>query len=268
MPSPVQPARHSLISTAPVDFDAHAFFQGIYTFQSWEIFPGVRTQGPKDVQASLASMQFPADLTGLRVLDIAPWNGFFSFECARRGASEVVSLGPEDPYATGFAQTRELLQANNVRYVRGSVYDISRDELGTFDIVLFLGLIYHLRHPLLALDKIHDVCSNKVFVDTPYLDNIVWDRTIAEDVRVDILANRSAFNALPMLYYTPAAETGDPYNWFIPNLLALRAMVASSGFDVVFEGNDGNGWCWLTADRAERPFELGLEGYNKAAASS
>lgn len=248
------------------DFDINRFYGDTYLFQKWEVFPGHVTEGPKDVNATLEAMRFPADLTGKRVLDIAPWNGFFSFECARRGAAEVVSLGPEDPADTGFAQTRDLLELDNVRYVRGSVYDISPETTGHFDIVLFLGLIYHLRHPLLALDKIHDVCTDKLFTDTPYIDNIVFDRTVDEATKAAIILNGRVTNQLPMLYFTPEAETGDAFNWFMPNLKAFRAMVASSGFRVLHEANDGGGWCWIAAEKADRGFAEGLEGYNPGAA--
>ena len=166
--------------TPPSDFNLTRFFEGIYTFQGWEIFPGHKTKG-KDVVALLADMGVPASLQGKRVLDIAPWNGFFSFECARRGASEVVSFGPDDPEATGYNRVRDLLEAENCKYIRGSVYDLSPDVHGTFDVVFFLGLIYHLRHPLLALDKIYDVARSDLYADTPIMDRIVFDKTLSEE---------------------------------------------------------------------------------------
>ena len=139
----------------PEGFNLPEFLEGIYTFQKWEIFPGQVTQGPKDVSEHLRRLNVPTTLAGLRVLDIAPWNGFFGFECVRRGAAEVVSLGPDDPDLTGYNKVRDLLQIDNCKYIRASVYDLSPDVHGTFDIVFFLGLIYHLRHPLLALDRIY-----------------------------------------------------------------------------------------------------------------
>jgi tRNA (mo5U34)-methyltransferase len=250
----------------PTDFDPKTFYRGIYLFQKWEVFPGIFTEGPKDVVRTLEAMGFPESLEGKRVLDIAPWNGFFSFECARRGAREVVALGPEDPMDTGFEQTRALLDIQNVRYVRGSIYDLAKFDLGSFDVILFLGLIYHLRHPLLALDIIHDACTDQMYTDTPYIDNIMFDRTVSEETKAFFLDNRAEIHKIPLLYYTEAAETGDPYNWFMPNLLAFRALVRSSGFDIVKEANDGGGWCWISARKGVRPFAEGLEGYNAYAA--
>src|ERR1700730_18555099 len=168
-------------ATAPEGFDVARFFEGIYTFQSWELFPGYSTQGPKNVVGSLRSLQMPDRLDGLRVLDIAPWNGFFSFECVRRGATQVVSLGPDDPDVTGYNKVRDLLEIRNCTYIRTSVYDLSPDVHGKFDIVMLLGLIYHLRYPLLALDRAYDVTSNRLFIDTPIIDKVVYDKTVSEE---------------------------------------------------------------------------------------
>src|SRR5579871_3280804 len=140
--------------TAPQGYDVREFFKKTYLFQAWELFPGHATQGPKNVVEHMRRLKVPERLDGLRILDIAPWNGFFSFECVRRGAAFVTSLGPDDPDATGYNAVRDLLEIQNCEYMRSSVYDLSPDRHGVFDIVLFLGVIYHLRHPLLALDRI------------------------------------------------------------------------------------------------------------------
>ncbi|MDB5689542.1 MAG: putative 3-demethylubiquinone-9 3-O-methyltransferase [Sphingomonas bacterium] len=248
------------------DFDPKTFYKGIYIFQRWEVLPGIFTEGPKDVTRTLDAMGFPESLEGKRVLDIAPWNGFFGFECARRGASEVVSLGPENPMDTGYEQTRSLLGLTNVRYVQGSVYDLPKFDLGSFDVILFLGLIYHLRHPLLALDLIYDACLDQMYTDTPYIDNYVFDLTASEETKAVFLNNREEIHKIPLLYYTEASESGDPYNWFMPNLAAFRALVRSSGFEVVREANDGGNWCWISARKGSRPFVEGLEGFNAYAA--
>ena len=250
----------------PPGFNARDFLGKHYVFQEWDIFPGHSCPAPKNVLRILDGMRFPKDLRGKRVLDIAPWNGFFSFECVRRGAEQVVSLGPEDPSATGYQQVRELLEIGNCEYRRGSVYDLTPEAFGRFDIVLFLGLIYHLRHPLLALDRIYDVCTAELFVDTPYIDNMVFDRTLDEETKKRILEAK-IMHELPMIYFTKGNETGDPYNWFMPNLKALHSFVESSGFAVTHEGNDGGGWAWMSARKTERQFVVGLEGYNPYAAA-
>jgi len=245
----------------PKDFSVSRFFEGIYTFQGWEIFPGHKTNG-KDVVALMRDMGVPADLRGKRVLDIAPWNGFFTFECIRRGAAEVVSLGPDDPEKTGYYKVRDLLEVGNCKYVRASVYDLSPAVHGVFDVVLFLGLIYHLRHPLLALDKIHDVTGKDLYVDTPIMDRMVFDKTISDELKNQILDSGRIVHELPLAYFTKGAETGDDYNWFIPNSRAFHDWVESSGFTIRRSGDDGGGWAWLAAEKGQRLFTVGIEGFN------
>jgi tRNA (mo5U34)-methyltransferase len=253
-------------TTPPQNFDTDEFYKGIYTFQKWELFPGISTRGLKDVVEHMRRLQVPERLDGLRVLDIAPWNGFFGFECVRRGAAQVVSLGPDDPNATGYNKTRDLLELDNCSYVRASVYDLSPDVHGKFDVVLFLGLIYHLRHPLLALDRIYEVSSSRLFVDSPTIDNAVFDKTIAGSQRRKILTKGKAIHALPMVYFTKGSETGDPYNWFMPNRRALVDFVESSGFAVDSQFVDAGGWMSLSATKSKRTFTPGLEGWNEPAA--
>lgn len=255
-------------TVAPEEFDLARFYKGIYLYQRWEVFPGHVTNGPKDVLGNLAALNAPMDMTGLRLLDIAPWNGFFSFECARRGAAEVVALGPEDPADTGFEQTRQALGLDQVRWARDSVYNVTPERYGTFDIVLCLGLLYHLRHPLLALDRIYDVCRSQLFADTAIIDNIVRDQSLSEDKHDMFLLAARVLSKMPMLYYSGFEETGDPFNWFFPNQTAFRQMVASSGFNVTYDFSDGSGWCWLAATKGLRHFEIDLEGYNPGAAVS
>ena len=251
----------------PKNFDIEQFFAGIYTFQKWEVFPGYWTTGPKDVAKHMRHLHVPDRLDGLRILDIAPWNGFFSFECARRGAAEVISLGPDDPDKTGYNKTRELLELDNCTYVRESVYDLSPEKHGLFDVVLFLGVIYHLRHPLLALDRIHDVAKDRLYTDTPIIDRQVHDKTIGEEQRRAISMGSRPIHQLPMAYFTGANETGDDFNWFMPNKCAFRDFVRSSGFDIDYFHDDG-GWASIAAVKTARAFTPGVEGYNAAASGT
>ena len=179
--------------------------------------------------------------------------------------AELVSLGPDDPDVTGYNKTRELLQIDNCSYVRASVYDLSPDAHGHFDFVLFLGVIYHLRHPLWALDRIFEVASHRLFVDSPVIDDRVFDNTVKDAERKKILAAGKVVNQLPLLYFTKGRETGDPYNWFLPNKLALADLVESSGFTVDSFRDDGGSWASVSATKAERAFIPGLEGWNEAA---
>jgi len=212
-------------------------------------------------------LRVPARLDGLRILDIGPWNGFFSFECVRRGAAEVISLGPDDPDATGYNKTLALLEIDNCKFTRASVYDLLPEKHGSFDMVFFIGVIYHLRHPLLALDRIFDVCKNRLFVDSPVIDTTVYDKTITNDLKEKILKANTYINQLPMLYFTKGAETGDVYNWFMPNSEALRGMVESSGFQIDNYHRDCHDWASMSAIKKHRSFTIGIEGWSPEAAS-
>jgi tRNA (mo5U34)-methyltransferase len=149
----------------PAGFDAHQAFEGIDWYHRWEVFNGISTPGRRPVDMICAKTQMPRDLTGKRVLDIGAWNGCFSFECERRGASEVVAYSLENPDVAGFNRLRDLL-GSQVKYVQGSVYTLSPDELGEFDLILFFGVLYHLRYPLLAFDRVRSVCRGEVLVET------------------------------------------------------------------------------------------------------
>jgi tRNA (mo5U34)-methyltransferase len=250
----------------PENFNIADFCKTFYSFQQWELFSGHVVPGVKDVAAHMRRLHIPERLDGCRVLDIAPWNGFFGFECLRRGAAEVISLGPDDPDVTGYNKTRELLQIENCKYLRESVYDLSPEAHGQFDVVLFLGLIYHLRHPLLALDRIYDVASNRLFMDSPVIDKRIFDSTVNEPERSKILEAGKIVHQLPLIYFTKGNETGDPCTWFIPNRRALTDLIEHSGFVVDTVKDDGGNWISVSATKAQRTFTPGLlEGWNEAA---
>ena len=151
-----------------------------------EIRPGITTPGINNSAHTLRQLDLAARYDGLRVLDIGARDGYFSFELERRGA-EVVAVDYMDPAETGFPVARELL-GSSVDFHVGNIYDLTPERHGTFDLVLFLGLLYHLRDPLLALDRIWDVCNPDavLMLETQLLDNalLVGDgrfRTLADD---------------------------------------------------------------------------------------
>ncbi|MGH7055660.1 MAG: class I SAM-dependent methyltransferase [Stellaceae bacterium] len=247
----------------PRGFRIEEFYCGINVFQSWEVFPGLRTGGPKDVAVTLDSLDFPKDLTGKRVLDIGPWNGFFTFECVRRGAAEVVALGPDDPDATGFSKTLRLLEIPNVRYIIDSLYNVPKLSLGSFDLVLFLGIIYHLRYPLLALDYIHDCCNGYLYADCPIIDEPEL-LILSPEKRKLVTANWNAIRDLPIVYYAQQDEQvlkRDLFNWSFPTARALHDWIISSGFVVEHEVQKGN-WSFIKGRKGARNFVLWFEGHN------
>jgi tRNA (mo5U34)-methyltransferase len=187
-------------------------------YHSIDLGGGIVTRGIDDTPLRLARLALPASLQGLTVLDIGAWDGFFSFECERRGAARVVAT---DYYSwhgsgwgakTGFELAREAL-GSHVEDVDLDVMDIAPERLGTFDLVLFLGVLYHLRHPLLAIDKIAAVTSGTLILETV----------------VDLVGlGRPA-----MAFYPDRELNHDPTNWWGPNQAAVVGMLRSAGFDDV-----------------------------------
>jgi tRNA (mo5U34)-methyltransferase len=187
-------------------------------YHSIDLGGGIVTRGIDDTPVRLARLDLPASLEGLSVLDIGAWDGFFSFECERRGAARVVAT---DYYSwhgsgwgakAGFELAREAL-GSHVEDVDVDVMDIAPGRLGTFDLVLFLGVLYHLRHPLLAIEKIAAVTRGTLILETV----------------VDLVGlGRPA-----MAFYPDRELNADPTNWWGPNQEAVVGMLKSAGFDDV-----------------------------------
>jgi tRNA (mo5U34)-methyltransferase len=195
-----------------------------------EVAPGVWTPGRQDTQTVLSQIGMPEDLSGMRVLDIGARDGFFTFEAERRGASEVVALDNESPHNTGFSIAAELL-GSKATYITENVYSLDPERYGRFDLVLFLGVIYHLRHPLLALDRIHDVCSPEalLLLETHMIDEGLVDGAGNWRKLADF---HPELSSLPLAQYYPADMLGsDPTSQWAPNRVALEGWLRGSGFE-------------------------------------
>lgn len=200
-------------------------------FHKIEVAPGIFTPGIQDSEGVLEKIKLPADLTGKRVLDLGARDGLYSFECEKRGAAEVVALDYTTPDATGFNVAKELL-GSKVEWVTGNVYQIDQLNLGKFDLVLFLGVIYHLRHPYLAIDKIHDVLNpgGKVIVESHVIDGGFVDET-GNWIDLNELNPRLA-NLNVAQIYEAGKLVDDKSNAWAPSLNTLAAMFNNSGFIV------------------------------------
>jgi tRNA (mo5U34)-methyltransferase len=161
---------------------------------------------------AVADLVLPADLTGREVLDIGAADGFFSFESERRGAKRVVALDFAEPGRFGLLEASAALNSH-VEYVFGNVYDLTPDRLGTFDIVLFMGVFYHLRYPLLALDRISFVCRDYLAFETLFLPDESNDQAMYRFFRLD------------------EGAPGDYSVWFAPNARAIQDSLISAGFE-------------------------------------
>lgn len=203
--------------------DPAAVRQAIASFGNWyhqiELVPGVHTPGVHPSVQELGRLDhvgLPKDCRGLRVLDIGCRDGFFSFEMERRGA-DVVSCDYASPQATGFPIAARILDSR-LQYRVRNVYNLRPEDDGLFDIVLFLGLLYHLRNPMLAIDQVRSVLKpgGLLFVTT----HLVADPDLRD-------------TKLPVWQFLPRASyDGDATNKWIPNLPGLTSALEESSLAV------------------------------------
>ena len=167
----------------------------------------------------LRLLQLPEDLSGWTVLDLGAWHGYFSFECERRGAARVVAV---DNYAWNRFGMEEFLAArtrlgSRVEHRTVDVHDLDPAEIGTFDLVLMLGVFYHLRNPLAALERIRRVTGRQLVCETHVLLPFVHER-------------------YPLVPFFPGDEGAEekPYEMCaMPTLEALRQMLVAAGYSRV-----------------------------------
>jgi len=171
-----------------------------------EVIPGL--QSLETLRERLARFPLPKDLKGKRVLDIGAWDGWFTFEMERRGASVVaVDLTAN----TKFLKAKELM-GSQADYHTIDVMELSPASLGLFDIVIFLGVLYHLKHPLLALEKVCAMSTDVVLVESYVSDTHIPD-------------------AVPrMEFYEYGELCGQLDNWVGPNTACLLAWCRTAGF--------------------------------------
>lgn len=172
----------------------------------------------------------PKDLRGSTVLDIGCNGGFYSIEMKRRGADRVVGIDFDD---VCLAQARFASDVTGVEIElrRMSVYEV-KDLREKFDIVLFMGVLYHLRHPLLALDLIHDHVVRGTLVFQSMLRGALTTAPVEDDYP---FSERAVFDrpTYPKLHFVERRYAGDPTNWWIPNRACTEAMLRSAGFRIL-----------------------------------
>jgi tRNA (mo5U34)-methyltransferase len=176
----------------------------------------------------------PADLRGMTVLDIGCNGGFYAIEMKRRGADRVVGIDSDESYLAQACFAAEVCNVD-IELKRLSVYEIGRLK-EKFDLVLFMGVLYHLRHPLLALDLIHEHVAGDTLVFQSMLRGADDDDpTIGDDAPITdtALFERAGY---PRLHFVESRYAGDPTNWWIPNRACAVAMLRSAGFDVTATG--------------------------------
>ena len=195
--------------------DLKAKVAAIQWWHTIDLGNGVITPGGNPTPERIETLRLPEDLRDCSVLDIGAWDGAYSFEAERRGARRVLATdsfcwgGPGVGTKAGFDLARSALNSK-VEDKEIDVMDLTPEEVGVFDLVLFLGVLYHLRHPLLALERLFSVTEKQAIVET----------------HVDLLdCPRPA-----MAFYPGAEVCNDPTNWWGPNRAAVESMLKDVGF--------------------------------------
>jgi len=177
--------------------------------------PGVHTPGANDIEYLMHAAGVPADLTGKTVLDIGATNAGAAFVAERRGASRVVALDIFPAHWFGVDSLVDFL-GSDVEFVQGTVYKLPDLLSEPFDVIFFFGVLYHLRHPLLALDAIRTAAAGDVFLETA-----VADHELADPARAIVR------------FYRDDELGGDATNWFAPTVRTLHDWCTSSGYEIV-----------------------------------
>jgi tRNA (mo5U34)-methyltransferase len=177
----------------------------------------------------------PSDLSGKTVLDVGCNAGFYSMEMKRRGAARVVGIDTEPLY---LAQARLASEVCGVEIElhQMSVYEVAalRER---FDLVLFMGVLYHLRHPLLALDLL----AEHVVGDTLVFQSMQRGSREVSPLEDDYpFSETEVFRdpGYPVLHFVERRYSGDRTNWWIPNRACAEAMLRSAGFRIVAHPED------------------------------
>jgi tRNA (mo5U34)-methyltransferase len=191
---------------------------------------GIVTPGSRDIEAAWKAYHLPEDLSGQSVLDIGAWDGGFSFESERRSASSVVAMDvwdtKDEPGSGGYGwdnyQFAHDALSSQVQTLNRSILDPFQ-VLKTYDLILFLEVLYHLQEPIYALHRVRSmlskggVCCLETWIDAEWI------------------------NEPAMIFYPGAELAGDPTNWWGPNIKCVQSMAVSVGFvscEVIWEQPD------------------------------
>ena len=189
-------------------------FLGDFPREKWESF-----------QAAV-----PADLSGWSALDIGCNAGFYSFELARRGA-QVLGVDHDEHYLRQARWAAPLYGLQDqTSFERKQVYDLAHDDQ-TYDLVWFMGVLYHLRYPLLGLDIVARKTRRLLVLQTMTSPG----QEVTDPPEDMTLAERTMMNdpGWPKMAFLERRLERDPTNWWAPNHACVEAMIRSAGFEVV-----------------------------------
>jgi tRNA (mo5U34)-methyltransferase len=234
------------------DWDKERLERGWW--HSFELPDGTVLEGVSklaDLRARIGQFPIPQDLRGKRVLDIGAWDGWFSFEMERRGAEVLAIDNWDNPR---FHEMRAMLNSR-VEYRQIDMYELTPERVGRFDIVLFMGVLYHLKHPLLALERVCALTTEMAAVDSFILRE---RHRPGENV-----AERPV-----MEFYETDEFGGQTDNWVGPSLACLQAFCRTAGFArVELQKVLEHSACLACYRHWERPATGAVEGPELLAAS-
>ena len=172
----------------------------------------------------------PKDMGGMSVLDIGCNAGFYALEMKRRGADRVLGID-SDPRYLAQARFAAEVKALDIEFRQLSLYRIG-DLHEQFDLVIFMGVLYHLRHPLLALDLIHDTVARDLLLFQTMQRGPVEVSAVERDYEFFEMSHFDA-PTYPRMHFIEHRYAGDQTNWWAPNAAGSQAMLRSAGFSIV-----------------------------------
>lgn len=201
----------------------------------------------------------PSDLSGKSVLDVGCNAGFYSFEMKRRGARRVLAIDEDETYLAQARFAAEVYE-QDVEFCQMSVYDVA-ELRERFDLVIFMGVLYHLRHPLLALDLLRQHSARDLLLFQSMLRGAPERCAVAEDYEFE---QRDHFAApgYPKLHFVEQRYASDPTNWWVPNKACAEAMLRASGFEILDNPEDEVYLCRVAPVSELAALPRGLAGPN------
>jgi tRNA (mo5U34)-methyltransferase len=196
--------------------------QGIPWHHDFEIIPGVRTHGSYDPSDLWQDLQLPADLTGLTLADIGASNGYFSFTARQRGA-RVVAFDFRHKDNSGFGLAQHVNGLHDIEHHHVNVLEISADRYGVFDIVLALGLLYHVPDPYRALANCARLSRDRLLIESYCIDSS-FPQLAAEPV-MRLISD-------PLKHPQRGQPNDDWSNFWGFTSVCLQHMVEDVGFEV------------------------------------
>jgi tRNA (mo5U34)-methyltransferase len=201
----------------------------------------------------------PRDLRGKTVLDVGCNAGFYSFEAKRRGAERVLGVDGQRQHVRQGLFVRNVLGLE-VEFRRLNVYELSPRSVGQFDITLALGLLYHLKHPILALENLYRVTKELLVIETA----IMPASQMPESFPYSFGAGAAAATLHPLVYVENSPEAKEQvYNWFLPGVNALLALLRNAGFVEVelIDEKDDRAVVICRKDKGDAPARAALKHF-------